>query len=167
MKASFVSMILFLSRAWDAVSDPLVGYLVGLSPWTPVGKLTPWSVVEGTLVFWVPCVWMSGDAGSRSRRLILSTPLGVLSYLLLWFVPRGWTSPAASALWFLAVTCLFETLMSVSSAQLYYLLVYQCWFECVNRYLVATMCISISSLTCKNCYMHTKPPKITCSSNLS
>lgn len=44
MKASYVSMILFVSRAWDAVSDPLVGYLVGLSNWTPIGKLTPWSV---------------------------------------------------------------------------------------------------------------------------
>lgn len=44
MKASYVSMILFVSRAWDAVSDPLVGYLVGLSNWTPIGKLTPWWV---------------------------------------------------------------------------------------------------------------------------
>lgn len=49
-----------------------------------------------------------------SRRLILSTPLAVLSYLMLWFVPRGWTSPTASVLWFLTVTCLFESLMSVS-----------------------------------------------------
>lgn len=46
MKAFYVSMILFLSRAWDAVSDPLVGYLVGLSTWTPIGRLTPWWVVE-------------------------------------------------------------------------------------------------------------------------
>lgn len=37
-------MILFVSRAWDAVTDPLVGYLVGRSRWTPVGKLTPWWV---------------------------------------------------------------------------------------------------------------------------
>ncbi|MEQ2242445.1 hypothetical protein ILYODFUR_035902 [Ilyodon furcidens] len=44
MKASFVSMILFLSRAWDAVTDPLVGYLVSCSTWTPIGKLTPWLV---------------------------------------------------------------------------------------------------------------------------
>lgn len=44
MQASYVSMILFVSRAWDAVSDPLVGYLVGLSNWTPIGKLTPWWV---------------------------------------------------------------------------------------------------------------------------
>jgi len=44
MEASYVSMILFVSRAWDAVTDPLVGYLVSRSNWTPVGKLTPWLV---------------------------------------------------------------------------------------------------------------------------
>lgn len=49
-----------------------------------------------------------------SHRLVLSTPFGVLSYLLLWFVPRGPTSPAVGVLWFLTAACLFETLMSVS-----------------------------------------------------
>ncbi|XP_059189048.1 sodium-dependent lysophosphatidylcholine symporter 1-B-like [Centropristis striata] len=86
MEASYVSMILFVSRAWDAVTDPLVGYLVSCSKWTPIGKLTPW--------------------------LILSTPLSILFYVLLWFVPQGSMSQALSVLWFLTVTCLFETLMS-------------------------------------------------------
>ncbi|XP_062283118.1 sodium-dependent lysophosphatidylcholine symporter 1-B-like [Scomber scombrus] len=86
MEAFYVSMILFLSRAWDAVTDPLVGYLVSRSKWTPIGKLTPW--------------------------LVLSTPFGVLSYLLLWFVPQGSTSQALSVLWVLTTACLFETLMS-------------------------------------------------------
>lgn len=45
MEASYVSMILFVSRAWDAVTDPLLGYLVGRSNWTPIGKLTPWLVI--------------------------------------------------------------------------------------------------------------------------
>uniref|UniRef100_UPI0037E84BFF sodium-dependent lysophosphatidylcholine symporter 1-B-like n=1 Tax=Semicossyphus pulcher TaxID=241346 RepID=UPI0037E84BFF len=86
MEAFYVSMILFVSRAWDAVTDPLVGYLVSRSKWTPIGKLTPW--------------------------LVLSTPFAVLSYLLLWFVPRGSVSQALSVLWFLTAACLFETLMS-------------------------------------------------------
>uniref|UniRef100_A0A3B4YVZ3 Major facilitator superfamily domain containing 2a-like 2 n=1 Tax=Seriola lalandi dorsalis TaxID=1841481 RepID=A0A3B4YVZ3_SERLL len=86
MQASYVSMILFVSRAWDAVTDPLVGYLVSRSKRTPIGKLTPW--------------------------LLLSTPLGVLSYLLLWFEPRGLMSQPLSVLWFLTAACLFETLMS-------------------------------------------------------
>ncbi|XP_040921956.1 sodium-dependent lysophosphatidylcholine symporter 1 [Toxotes jaculatrix] len=86
MEASYVSMILFVSRAWDAVTDPLVGYLVSRSKWTPIGKLTPW--------------------------LVLSTPFGVLSYLLLWFEPHGSMSQPLSVLWFLTAACLFETLMS-------------------------------------------------------
>uniref|UniRef100_A0A3P8WXF6 Major facilitator superfamily domain containing 2a-like 2 n=1 Tax=Cynoglossus semilaevis TaxID=244447 RepID=A0A3P8WXF6_CYNSE len=86
MNASYVSMILFVSRAWDAVTDPLIGYLVSRSKQTAVGKLTPW--------------------------LVLSTPLGVMSYLLLWFHPPGLMSRPLRVLWFLSTTCLFETLMS-------------------------------------------------------
>ncbi|KAM9785944.1 sodium-dependent lysophosphatidylcholine symporter 1-B-like [Neosynchiropus ocellatus] len=82
LEAFYVSLILFTSRAWDAVTDPLVGYLVSRSKWTPIGKLTPW--------------------------LLLSTPFAVLSYLLLWFLPRG----TQSVMWFLTATCLFETVMS-------------------------------------------------------
>ncbi|KAM4563491.1 sodium-dependent lysophosphatidylcholine symporter 1-B-like isoform 2-T2 [Odontesthes bonariensis] len=86
MEAFYVSMILFLSRAWDAVTDPLIGYLVSCSNWTPVGKLTPW--------------------------LVISTPFTVLSYVMLWFVPTDSMSEAACVLWFLVAACLFETLMS-------------------------------------------------------
>lgn len=39
-----MSLVLFVSRAWDAVTDPLIGYLVGRSRWTGVGKLSPWLV---------------------------------------------------------------------------------------------------------------------------
>ncbi|XP_076022910.1 sodium-dependent lysophosphatidylcholine symporter 1-B-like [Genypterus blacodes] len=86
MGAFYVSMILFASRAWDAVTDPLIGYLVSRSRWTPIGKLMPW--------------------------LVLSMPFGVLSYLLLWFMPQGSMSQAVSVPWFLTAACLFETLMS-------------------------------------------------------
>ncbi|XP_032419304.1 LOW QUALITY PROTEIN: sodium-dependent lysophosphatidylcholine symporter 1-B-like [Xiphophorus hellerii] len=86
MKASSVSLILFLSRVWDAVTDPLVGYLVTRSTWTPIGKLKPW--------------------------LVVSTPFGILSYVLLWLVPADSMSEAACMLWFLTAACLFETLMS-------------------------------------------------------
>ncbi|XP_062316502.1 sodium-dependent lysophosphatidylcholine symporter 1-like [Osmerus eperlanus] len=86
MDAFYVSLILFVSHAWDAVTDPLVGYLVSRSRWTPIGKFMPWVVV--------------------------SMPLAVLSYLLLWFVPRGSMSQAFSVPWYLTASCLFETLMS-------------------------------------------------------
>ncbi|TNN73267.1 Sodium-dependent lysophosphatidylcholine symporter 1 [Liparis tanakae] len=37
MEASYVSMILFVSRAWDAVTDPLVGYLCYNVPYLSLG----------------------------------------------------------------------------------------------------------------------------------
>ncbi|XP_072223815.1 sodium-dependent lysophosphatidylcholine symporter 1-B-like [Leuresthes tenuis] len=86
MEAFYVSMILFVSRAWDAVTDPLVGYLVSCSNWTPIGKLTPW--------------------------LVISTPFTALSYVMLWSAPTDSMSEAGCVLWFLVAACLFETLMS-------------------------------------------------------
>uniref|UniRef100_A0A3B3ZIF9 Uncharacterized protein n=1 Tax=Periophthalmus magnuspinnatus TaxID=409849 RepID=A0A3B3ZIF9_9GOBI len=84
MEPFYVSLILFVSRAWDAVTDPLIGHWVSRSRWTPIGKLSPW--------------------------LALSAPFAVLSYLLLWFVPS--LSDAQTVVWFLSVSCLFETVMS-------------------------------------------------------
>ncbi|XP_063065512.1 sodium-dependent lysophosphatidylcholine symporter 1-like [Engraulis encrasicolus] len=86
MEAFFVSLILFLSRAWDAVTDPLVGYLVSRTPHTRIGKLLPWMVV--------------------------STPLGILSYVLLWLVPSGSPSLTLSVPWYLLTSFMFETFMS-------------------------------------------------------
>lgn len=51
---------------------------------------------------------------SLSHRMVISTPFGILSYLLLWFVPRGSMSETVSVLWFLTAACLFESLMTVS-----------------------------------------------------
>ncbi|XP_054644241.1 sodium-dependent lysophosphatidylcholine symporter 1-B-like isoform X2 [Dunckerocampus dactyliophorus] len=84
LEAFSTSIILFVSRTWDAVTDPLVGYLVSRSKRTAIGKLTPW--------------------------VVLSMPFGVLSYVLLWFVPQVKTSLKTT--WFVAAACLFETLMS-------------------------------------------------------
>ncbi|KAG9331460.1 hypothetical protein JZ751_018939 [Albula glossodonta] len=38
------SIILFVGRAWDAVTDPTVGFLVSRSPWTRWGRMMPWCV---------------------------------------------------------------------------------------------------------------------------
>ncbi|CAB1329945.1 unnamed protein product, partial [Coregonus sp. 'balchen'] len=86
IEAFYVSLILFVSRAWDAVTDPLVGYLVSRSSLTPIGKLMPW--------------------------VVLAMPFGVLSYVLLWFMPQGSMSQAFSVPWYLTASCLFETLMT-------------------------------------------------------
>ncbi|KAG9270365.1 sodium-dependent lysophosphatidylcholine symporter 1-like [Astyanax mexicanus] len=86
MEAFFVSLILFVSRAWDALTDPLVGYVVSRSRRCPVGKLLHWS--------------------------LLSMPVGVLSYALLWFIPHTAANSSASVGWYLTASCLFETFMS-------------------------------------------------------
>lgn len=114
IEAFYVALILFASRAWDAVSDPLIGYLVGRSSWTRIGKLTPWLVGGALKKLNKSRMPDAGVPLSRClcRRLVLSTPFGVLSYVLLWFGPPG---PAGfSVPWFLVTTCLFETLMSVN-----------------------------------------------------
>ncbi|TSL97339.1 Sodium-dependent lysophosphatidylcholine symporter 1-A [Bagarius yarrelli] len=86
IEASFVSLILFVNRVWDAVTDPLVGYLVSKSGRTPIGKLLPWSV--------------------------LSMPPAILSYVFLWFIPHSGESSSVGVTWYLIISCLFQTLMS-------------------------------------------------------
>ncbi|XP_029580185.1 sodium-dependent lysophosphatidylcholine symporter 1-like [Salmo trutta] len=62
MGAFYASLILFLGRAWDAITDPLVGYMVTKSGRTRIGKLIPW--------------------------IVFSMPLGVLAYIMMWFTPQ-------------------------------------------------------------------------------
>ncbi|KAG7511308.1 sodium-dependent lysophosphatidylcholine symporter 1-B-like [Solea senegalensis] len=57
---SFASIILFVGQAWDAITDPTVGFLVSRSRWTRIGRMMPW--------------------------IIFSTPFAVLTYFLIWFV---------------------------------------------------------------------------------
>uniref|UniRef100_A0A672JWE7 Zgc:171501 n=1 Tax=Sinocyclocheilus grahami TaxID=75366 RepID=A0A672JWE7_SINGR len=83
------ALILFISHAWDAVADPVVGYLVSRSSWTQIGRLLPWAV--------------------------LSMPLAILAYIFLWFIPHNAMSSAFSVAWYLTISCLFETFMSCYS----------------------------------------------------
>ncbi|KTF95270.1 hypothetical protein cypCar_00034009 [Cyprinus carpio] len=100
MEAFSVSLILFISHAWDAVTDPVVGYLVSRSSWTHIGRLLPWAV--------------------------LSMPLAILAYIFLWFIPHNAVSSAFSVPWYLTISCLFETFMS---------LLYDCMHICLTLFL--------------------------------
>lgn len=40
--AFYASIILFVGRAWDGITDPTVGFLVSRSPWTRFGRMLPW-----------------------------------------------------------------------------------------------------------------------------
>ncbi|XP_027621776.1 sodium-dependent lysophosphatidylcholine symporter 1-B-like isoform X3 [Tupaia chinensis] len=80
------SSILFLGRAWDAVSDPTVGFLVSKSPRRKCGKLIPW--------------------------MLASTPFAVTLYCLLWFMPGDSLSVSVRFFWYLVTYCLFQTCLS-------------------------------------------------------
>ncbi|KAG9355636.1 hypothetical protein JZ751_000474 [Albula glossodonta] len=79
----YASIILFVGRAWDAVTDPTIGFLVSRSPWTRFGRMLPW--------------------------IMLSTPFAVLSYFLIWYVP---SFDQGKVIWYLIFYCLFQTLQT-------------------------------------------------------
>ncbi|KFW12016.1 Major facilitator superfamily domain-containing protein 2A, partial [Fulmarus glacialis] len=79
----YASIILFVGRAWDAITDPMVGFFISKTSWTRFGRLMPW--------------------------IIFSTPFAVISYFLIWFVPdfsRG------QVMWYLVFYCTFQTLVT-------------------------------------------------------
>nr|XP_032815342.1 sodium-dependent lysophosphatidylcholine symporter 1-B-like [Petromyzon marinus] len=86
LKPFYASVILFAGRAWDALTDPAVGYFVSRSRRTRYGTLLPWIAV--------------------------STPLGVITYFLLWVVPPGDIQMELKVLWYLLWYCLFQTLLT-------------------------------------------------------
>ncbi|XP_053563279.1 sodium-dependent lysophosphatidylcholine symporter 1 isoform X2 [Bombina bombina] len=83
MSPFYASIILFTGRAWDAITDPLVGFFVSKSSWNGLGRLIPW--------------------------IIFSTPFAVISYFLIWFVPA---SSSYLVVWYLVFYCLFQTLVT-------------------------------------------------------
>ncbi|XP_064159991.1 sodium-dependent lysophosphatidylcholine symporter 1-like [Anguilla rostrata] len=86
LDALYASLVLFLVRVWDAVTDPLVGYLVSRSTRTSIGKLFPW--------------------------ILFSMPLSVFFYIMMWFTLQGSKYPVLSFFWQLSMSCLFEVFMS-------------------------------------------------------
>ncbi|KAF7691242.1 sodium-dependent lysophosphatidylcholine symporter 1-B [Silurus meridionalis] len=79
----YASIILFVGRAWDAITDPTVGFLISRTPWTRFGRMMPW--------------------------IILSTPFAVISYFLIWYVPPV---EQGKVFWYLIFYCLFQTLQT-------------------------------------------------------
>uniref|UniRef100_A0A674D7S2 MFSD2 lysolipid transporter A, lysophospholipid b n=1 Tax=Salmo trutta TaxID=8032 RepID=A0A674D7S2_SALTR len=79
----YASIILFVGRAWDAVTDPIIGFMVSRSPWTRFGRMLPW--------------------------IVFSTPLAVVSYFLIWYVP---VIEDGKVIWYLVFYCLFQTLQT-------------------------------------------------------
>ncbi|XP_072103354.1 sodium-dependent lysophosphatidylcholine symporter 1-B isoform X2 [Mobula birostris] len=83
---SSASLILFIGRAWDAITDPAVGFFISRSKWTKFGRLLPW--------------------------IVCSTPFAVVSYFLLWYVPDGNVTEVGKIFWFLIFYCMFQSLQT-------------------------------------------------------
>lgn len=63
------SMVLFIGKAWGAVTDPIVGFFITKSRWTKIGRLMPW---------WAPCLHYEGIPWIPPSLSFLS----LVSYLL-------------------------------------------------------------------------------------
>jgi hypothetical protein len=94
------------------------GMGINLSPRLWVGRAHTSSPVDGHL-------WSSSgllDSSSLHSdpspflRIIFSTPLAIIAYFLIWFVPDfpSGTESSHGFLWYLLFYCLFETLVTVS-----------------------------------------------------
>ncbi|XP_008277834.1 major facilitator superfamily domain-containing protein 2B [Stegastes partitus] len=77
------SMVLFIGKAWGAVTDPVVGFFITKSRWTKIGRLMPW--------------------------MVGCTPFLVVSYFYLWFVPPF---NGGRFIWYLGFYCLYQTLIT-------------------------------------------------------
>ncbi|KAI4903804.1 hypothetical protein NFI96_034000 [Prochilodus magdalenae] len=92
------SMVLFIGKAWGAISDPIVGFFVTKSRWTKIGRL-------------MPCCLSSVEPNyiDREQRMVGCTPFVVVSYFYLWFVP-----PFTNGrfIWYLGFYCLYQTLIT-------------------------------------------------------
>uniref|UniRef100_A0A671UIP7 MFSD2 lysolipid transporter B, sphingolipid n=1 Tax=Sparus aurata TaxID=8175 RepID=A0A671UIP7_SPAAU len=77
------SMVLFIGKAWGAVTDPVVGFFITKSRWTKIGRLMPW--------------------------MVGCTPFLVVSYFYLWFVPPF---ISGRFIWYLGFYCLYQTLIT-------------------------------------------------------
>ncbi|XP_075940513.1 major facilitator superfamily domain-containing protein 2B [Anarhichas minor] len=77
------SMVLFIGKAWGAVTDPVVGFFITKSRWTRIGRLMPW--------------------------MVGCSPFLVVSYFYLWFVPPF---ISGRFLWYLGFYCLYQTLIT-------------------------------------------------------
>ncbi|CAN9502272.1 unnamed protein product [Ophioblennius macclurei] len=83
LDAFYASIIVFVGRAWDAITDPTVGFLVSRSRWTRIGRMMPW--------------------------ILFSTPFAILTYFLIWYVPPF---EDGKVIWYLIFYCLFQSMQT-------------------------------------------------------
>uniref|UniRef100_H3BX25 MFSD2 lysolipid transporter A, lysophospholipid n=1 Tax=Tetraodon nigroviridis TaxID=99883 RepID=H3BX25_TETNG len=79
----YASIILFVGRAWDAITDPTVGFLVSRSRSTRIGRM-------------MPCT-------------LFQTGFAVVTYFLIWFVPPF---EQGKVVFYLIFYCLFQSMQT-------------------------------------------------------
>ncbi|XP_072046349.1 sodium-dependent lysophosphatidylcholine symporter 1-B-like [Amphiura filiformis] len=80
----YTSLIVFIGRIWDGVSDPIVAYLVSRTN-SKYGVLKPWMVV--------------------------GAPLATVAYFCVWYVPET-ESIGSKVAWYLLFYCAFQTFLT-------------------------------------------------------
>ncbi|XP_043366112.1 major facilitator superfamily domain-containing protein 2B isoform X2 [Dermochelys coriacea] len=78
------SLVLFIGKAWGAVTDPVAGFFISKSKWTKIGRLMPW--------------------------LLGCTPFTIVSYFFMWYLPPF---VAGRVVWYLTFYCLFQALTTL------------------------------------------------------
>lgn len=79
------SMVLFIGKAWGAVTDPVIGFFITKTTWTRIGRLMPW--------------------------MVGCTPFLIIAYFYLWFVPP-FLSSSSRFIWYLGFYCMYQTLIT-------------------------------------------------------
>ncbi|XP_048761894.2 sodium-dependent lysophosphatidylcholine symporter 1-like [Ostrea edulis] len=83
IRPSYVAIIVFGGKVWDAITDPLCGYFVNNTR-SRFGQFKPW--------------------------ILLSTPLACTAYFFLWYVPDF--NEEAKLAWYFIFYCLFQGFLS-------------------------------------------------------
>ncbi|XP_032640760.1 sphingosine-1-phosphate transporter MFSD2B isoform X2 [Chelonoidis abingdonii] len=78
------SLVLFIGKAWGAVTDPVAGFFISKSKRTKIGRLMPW--------------------------MLGCTPFTIVSYFFMWYLPPF---VAGRVVWYLTFYCLFQALTTL------------------------------------------------------
>jgi Na+/melibiose symporter-like transporter len=103
LSPGYVSVVIFVGKLWDAVTDPVIGYLSSKTE-TRLGRMRPWCVDA----FYIDT---TVDNGGFGFRLLLSTVPMVAAYVAIWIVPSNATQ-ATLTVYYVFMYCSYQTFLS-------------------------------------------------------
>jgi Na+/melibiose symporter-like transporter len=102
LSPGYVSVVIFVGKLWDAVTDPVIGYLSSKTE-TRLGRMRPWCVDA----FYIDT---TVDNGGFGFRLLLSTVPMVAAYVAIWIVPSNATQATLTV--YVFMYCSYQTFLS-------------------------------------------------------